>query len=157
MHYVFQYATYYGIMSESDYPLQNKTLFEGEIDECHYRSTARKTKVKNYGFTSTTLDNCMMLARTLEKRTATAAITANNFNFLFYGEGIINACGKEEDDIDHAVHVVGYESSDAKGRFWVIKNSWGTSWGEEGFAKIDNSQNDGNMCRVCFLNSFTVL
>lgn len=40
---------------------------------------------------------------------------------------------------DHAVLAFGYDNG-----FWLIKNSWGTSWGEKGFIRIK----DGNTCDV---------
>ncbi len=37
----------------------------------------------------------------------------------------------------HAIAVVGY---DENGKFWICKNSWGTSWGDNGWFKIDYNQ-----------------
>lgn len=55
-------------------------------------------------------------------------------DFKHYGGGIITQCGTVP---DHAVVLVGYRvSDDAEGSYWIIKNSWGTKWGENGFARI---------------------
>ena len=43
--------------------------------------------------------------------------------------------------LNHAVMVVGYRS----GKGWRIKNSWGSDWGEEGYAWIA----EGNTCGIC--------
>lgn len=59
---------------------------------------------------------------------------------LFYKRGVFNSC-PEDTRIDHAVVLIGYEY----GKGWKIKNSWGTSWGENGFAWIG----DGNTCNIC--------
>jgi C1A family cysteine protease len=47
----------------------------------------------------------------------------------FYAHGIFDDCN---DFIDHAVLLVGYKS----GTGWKLKNSWGSNWGEDGYAWI---------------------
>ena len=49
--------------------------------------------------------------------------------------------------LDHAVLVVGYgHCSQTKKDFWLIKNSWGKDWGEEGYFRLE--RNNNNMCGV---------
>ena len=76
---------------------------------------------------------------------AGALIYANN-GFQAYSSGIYAGCPSFDESynsIDHAVVIVGY---DANGNY-IIKNSWGTLWGESGFAVIDKTNN-------CALNAF---
>ena len=54
--------------------------------------------------------------------------------------------------IDHAVVVVGY-NLDAAVPYWVIKNSWGTSWGEGGFMRMYLTGGDG----TCGINTIPAL
>jgi len=53
-------------------------------------------------------------------------------NWKFYSEGVFDetACGE---DIDHGVVVVGYDSN---ANYWLVKNSWGTRFGEAGYIKL---------------------
>lgn len=61
----------------------------------------------------------------------TVAVSANNANFLYAGPtGLINSC-PPADPIDHAVLLVGYNTT-----HWFIKNSWGTNWGHNGYGYI---------------------
>lgn len=63
-----------------------------------------------------------------------ALIIADN-NFLAY-TGNVFSCNYTYSDnlINHAVVIVGYDASQ---NYYIIKNSWGTSWGMSGFAYVD--------------------
>ena len=52
-----------------------------------------------------------------------------------YSSGILdsNACGT---NLDHAVLMVGY-GTDNGTDYWLVKNSWGTSWGESGYIRLE--------------------
>lgn len=55
-----------------------------------------------------------------------------------YNGGILAAsqCG---DNVDHAIQLTGYSSS--QGGYWIVRNSWGSSWGENGFIWLQYGQN----------------
>ena len=55
--------------------------------------------------------------------------------FQFYSGGVISskACGT---DLDHGVLAIGYGTDAKYGDYWLLKNSWGTGWGEKGFFRI---------------------
>jgi len=64
--------------------------------------------------------------------------------FSDYKGGVFSGC--DNSDTDHAVTVVGYGKDKASGKkYWLIKNSWGTNWGEEGFIRLER---DVGMCGV---------
>lgn len=70
------------------------------------------------------------------------AVDANNVFFRFYKEGIIDLPTNYSKSINHAVTLVGFDH-DEKGMFWIIQNSWGTQWGENGFCKIRTTPGEG--------------
>jgi len=55
-----------------------------------------------------------------------------------YGGGIFTGCSeKNSADLDHGVQAVGYTKD-----YWKVRNSWGPSWGEEGFIRISRASDD---------------
>lgn len=70
---------------------------------------------------------------------------ANLWSFIYYTGGIFYEEGCSQFDYDHAVAVVGYGSENEQ-LFWIVKNSMGKEWGEEGYIRL--ARNKGNMCGI---------
>jgi len=70
------------------------------------------------------------------------AIDASNNTFSYYKSGTIQAddCGTT---IDHAVNIIGYGSDD-NGDYWLMRNSWGTDWGLDGYMKFARTDTEGS-------------
>lgn len=78
------------------------------------------------------------------------AIDASAQSFQLYTSGIYNDCGTS---LDHAVLAVGY-GSNASGDYWIVKNSWGTGWGENGYVLIERDMNSSP--GACGINMYPV-
>jgi len=61
-----------------------------------------------------------------------------------YSDGIFDSCSKDA-IIDHAVSTVGYGKEGNK-KYWIIKNSWGGSWGENGNIRLLRTDNEATYC-----------
>lgn len=56
-----------------------------------------------------------------------------------------DACGT---NLDHGVLAVGYGTTDEGVNYYLVKNSWGTSWGDDGFIKIANNGDGDGICGI---------
>ncbi|GAX81533.1 hypothetical protein CEUSTIGMA_g8961.t1 [Chlamydomonas eustigma] len=72
------------------------------------------------------------------------ALDAVHPTFKFYSEGVYHRddCGSTEDDLNHAVTLVGYGTTTEGVDYWLIRNSWSKLWGEDGYMKITRKGND---------------
>jgi C1A family cysteine protease len=88
----------------------------------------------------TDIKSCADLAQQLANRPISVAVDATNWSP--YKSGVFNNC---KTSLNHGVLLVGTDGSN-----WVVKNSWGASWGEKGFITL----NQGNTCGICNAASF---
>jgi cathepsin H len=72
--------------------------------------------------------------------------------FKDYKSGVYHStvCNNTAADVNHAVLAVGFGHEEGMD-YWIVKNSWGTSWGDNGYFKI---QRGVNMCGCSNCNSF---
>jgi C1A family cysteine protease len=86
----------------------------------------------------------------------TATLNSKAKAFKYYKSGVIDTMEACPIGYSHAVNIVGYGHDDKQDvDYWLIRNSWGTKWGEDGYAKIaivDDSQEDGK--GVCGIHMF---
>ena len=85
----------------------------------------------------------------LKLQPVTVAIAVNSIYIHSYASGIIDAsdcftdAGEELNPVNHAVLNVGYGTDEVTGlRYWLLKNSWNTTWGDKGYFKIKMDDKD---------------
>jgi C1A family cysteine protease len=82
------------------------------------------------------------------------AIEADTRYFQSYSSGVLtsSSCGTT---LDHGVLIVGYGTENGID-YWLVKNSWSTTWGDKGYVKIarSDSTNDAGICGISMDPSF---
>lgn len=143
-----------GLCSESDYPYkaaQGKTCMTNCTD-------VPGSLVKT--FVDVPEGDARALLSGIAMQPVSVAIQADQFAFQFYRTGVItdDSCG-EHAQVDHGVLAVGYGTDlDTQTPYWLVKNSWGATWGDEGYVKLArNSTNDFGMCAILKMASFPVV
>ena len=85
-------------------------------------------------------------------------IAADADGFKQYGGGVLTAeaCG---DKVDHAVLIVGFGSDTDTGLdYWLVKNSWSDTWGEDGYVRIARGTDDEDgVCSINTLASYPIV
>jgi cathepsin L len=145
MSYTFNYLKANSIMLESDY------TYTARQGTCKYSSSKGKFKVTSY--VNLPKNDPKALLEAVNKQPVSVALRASSSVFQLYKSGIISStsCGTT---IDHAVVVIGYGTEGGKD-YWLLKNSWGTSWGEQGFFRISRSTASGpGICGMLQLSSY---
>jgi len=119
---------------ESYYAHQESTYrYTGRDGTCKY-ANYQPTNVKTKGYTNVSANNPTQMKSALMQGVLAVSIEADQSVFQRYRSGIFNssACGTK---LDHATNVVGWGSSGGV-EYWIMRNSWGQSWGEQGYMRL---------------------
>merc|ERR1712127_1156524 len=129
-----------GPVTESSCP------YRGRDGSCR---SGDSTGITVTGYTDVSSNSVNALASAVNIGPVSIAIQANQKSFQLYhggvlrqGSGLFNSCGQR---LDHGVAVVGY-GTDSGVDYWKVRNSWGSSWGEAGYIRIEKSSK--NTCGV---------
>nr|ADQ74586.1 silicatein alpha 3 [Lubomirskia baikalensis] len=127
-----------GIDTESSYP------YKGKKSSCQYNS-------KNVGAISTGVvkiasgSETDLLSAVASVGPIAVAVDASVNAFMFYQSGVFDSSTCSTSKLNHAMLVTGYGSTNGKD-YWLVKNSWGTGWGESGYIKM--VRNKYNQCGI---------
>jgi len=140
----FQYVISKGIASEADYPYTART---GTCKEG--KKTATIT-----GFVKTIENNYTdLLVAIATVGPVSVSVDANTWGS--YSSGVFTGCPKAPRNviINHGVQLVGYGTDSArKLDYWIIRNSWGGSWGEKGYIRMEK-HSDGDKSKWCAIDN----
>ncbi|XP_076252101.1 cathepsin L [Rhynchophorus ferrugineus] len=136
-----------GIDTEQSYP------YHAEDGVCHY--DPKKSGATDRGYVdipSGSETSLMSAVATIGP--VSVAIDASHETFQLYSDGVYSDPECSAEQLDHGVLVVGYGTENGKD-YWLVKNSWGNSWGLDGYIKI--ARNSNNMCGIATQASYPLV
>ncbi|VFQ93228.1 unnamed protein product [Cuscuta campestris] len=98
-------------------------------------------------------ENALMKA--VANQPVSVAIDASGSDLQFYSEGVFSGqCGTE---LDHGVAIVGYGATHDGTKYWIVKNSWGTGWGEQGYIRMERGVHaEEGLCGIAMEASYPI-
>lgn len=149
MQNAFTYICNNGITTEDKYP---------------YTGISNRTSCKKYvPYTFLTgciniIPNELQLTYAVAQQPVSVSIEADSRSFQLYKSGVYDdkSCGTT---LDHGVLAIGYGTENGKD-YWLVKNSWSTSWGDNGYIKIARnsiSTSTEGICGIAMDTSYPVL
>ncbi|GFR11040.1 cathepsin L [Trichonephila clavata] len=138
----------HGIDTEESYP------YKGKQGRCHY-------KKQNVGATDTGFvdipsgDETKLMEAVATVGPVSVAIDASHESFQFYSKGVYDEEECSSQELDHGVLVAGYGTTKSGKDYWLVKNSWGTSWGQLGYIKM--ARNKENQCGIATQASYPLV
>jgi len=149
-----------GLCSEEDYPYaMHRHYFFGCKRFASQCIPVKNTRVQSFEHVHNTTNG---LKRALMKQPISVAIEATG-DFQFYKSGVFDSkCGI---DLDHGVAAVGYgivpsTNTTEEVEYWRIKNSWGSTWGEDGYMKMATqslNDHDEGQCGIQMMASRPII
>jgi C1A family cysteine protease len=120
---------------------------------CRYTKSKGQGVLSGAGYSKIAKNSPSSMMDAVAKTPITVLLDAEENVFQSYKSGIISdsSCGTS---LDHAVLLIGYGEENSK-KYWLLRNSWGSSWGEKGYFRIIKKDND-NTAGICGVQSAPV-
>lgn len=148
--FAYDYIREYGLSLWKEYPyadLQNPSC----------QSTTGYTKATINSDLQVPPDDEVSLKWYVSRGPVAIGVCGTDLDFMYYGGGIFDSphcCSAQ----NHAMLIVGYGvDADSNTPFWVVQNSWGNIWGEDGYMRIKRSTIRGGGGGVCGLATFPTM
>lgn len=135
-----------GIAADVSYP------YQGKHSHCKYNADYRAANCSGYTFLPKGDEHALKVA-VATIGPISVAIDASRPKFVFYKSGVYkdHTCTHS---VNHGVLVVGYGTEDGQD-YWLVKNSWGSGYGDEGYIKM--SRNKRNQCGISLYACFPTM
>uniref|UniRef100_T1IY06 Cathepsin L n=1 Tax=Strigamia maritima TaxID=126957 RepID=T1IY06_STRMM len=137
-----------GIDTEDSYK------YEAQDGPCRFKKSSVGATVSGFVDVSEGDENALAEA-VATVGPVSVAIDASHPNFQLYSHGVYFEPECSSKELDHGVLVVGFGTDKKQNDFWLVKNSWGDSWGEQGYIKM--ARNRDNNCGIATSASYPLV
>ena len=151
----YKYVHKYGLMKWEDYGYDSVPNSKPECkvtaSKCKY--DAKKVQQRILGYVNIREGNEKDLENAVGQRPVSVAIDAHHRAFKLYRSGIfsLSSCTTH---LTHGVLMVGYGTAPDGTKFWKIKNSWGKTWGNDGYGTIVRGK---DMCSIADWSNYPII
>lgn len=135
-----------GLDTEQSYP------YEAKASYCRFKTAYVGAKIT--GYSNVRASETALKSAVGSVGPVSVAIDASHRSLQFYTGGIYYEPACSAQNLDHAVLAVGY-GSDGTHDYWIVKNSWGTSWGLSGYFML--LRNYYNHCGIASMASYPLV
>ena len=156
----FEYVfTAGGLASEEDYPYTSTSGVTGTCTSPLPAFAATASSKSKWAYAQ---DACMPGSTECTEDTDAIASALKSYggisiaidasSFFSYTGGVMTAdsCSSNPSSLDHAIQIVGY-NADASTPYWIVRNSWAESWGEDGFVFMEMGTNTCGLANIAAL------
>ena len=114
--------------------------YKGQDGYCRRNSTKRAAAFSGWARVPS-LNETAVKEALYSRGPLAVSMDASHQSLRFYSSGVYAEpdCMYEANDLNHAVVLVGYGTSETEGDYWLIRNSWSDMWGDAGYMKISRS------------------
>jgi C1A family cysteine protease len=124
----YDYVLQNGLCKEDDY------TYTGQDGQCKSSKCTPVVQPNSFTYDNVEAGSEKSLQKFVDARPVAIAVEANSA-FQFYSSGVFDSfCGQS---LNHGITAVGYDLAPSSGKaYWIVKNSWGTGWGEQGYIRL---------------------
>ncbi|XP_060584205.1 cathepsin L-like, partial [Ruditapes philippinarum] len=138
-----------GIDTEKSYP------YREQVGRCKFSKSTIGATVRSYQDILPRGDECQLKIAVGSVGPVSVGVDASGLLFKLYSHGVFDNSWCSSTRLNHGMLIVGYGSDSDGNDYWLIKNSWSTYWGMNGYMKMIRNKN--NRCGIATLASYPIV
>lgn len=140
-----------GLVADQDYP------YEGHSGTCRVYGKQAVARISGFQYVPARNETALLLA--VAHQPVSVALDGGSRALRLIGTGIFGSAGEPcTTNLNHAMTIVGYGTDEHGTRYWLMKNSWGSDWGDKGYVKFarDVASEINGVCGLALEASYPV-